>query len=72
MAVKADIILREAQFFALRDTNLLAHQINTGNRLGDRMLDLQARIHLNEIKFAVLIQTRPCRHRDSQASSWHR
>jgi hypothetical protein len=38
------------------DADLLAHQVDAGHRLGDRMLDLQAGVHLDEVELAVLEQ----------------
>jgi hypothetical protein len=35
---------------------LLVDQIDAGDRLGDRMLDLQAGVHLDEVELAVLIE----------------
>ena len=31
-------------------------QIDAGDQLGDRMLDLDARIHLDEVELAVLVE----------------
>ena len=38
------------------DADLLLNDIDTGHHLGDRMLDLNARVHLDEKKLAVLVQ----------------
>ena len=38
------------------DADLLAHQVDAGDGLGDRMLDLQAGVHLDEEELAVLVQ----------------
>ena len=38
------------------DADLLEHEIDAGDRLGDRMLDLQTSVHLDEIELAVLVQ----------------
>ena len=38
------------------DADLLAHQVDAGHRLGDRMLDLQAGVHLDEVELAVLVE----------------
>ena len=48
VAVKPQLILLERQGLAVGDTELPFHQIEPGDRLGDRMLDLQARVHLHE------------------------
>ena len=41
---------------AARDPNLPAHEIEAGHHLGDRVLDLQPRVHLEEIEAAVLVE----------------
>ena len=56
MALDDDIVLREAERGAGGDPDLLAHEVDARHRLGDRMLDLQARVHLDEIELAVLEQ----------------
>ena len=44
----------DAERFAGRDPDHLLDEIDASNQLGDRVLDLQPRIHLQEIKAAVL------------------
>src|SRR6185503_3733169 len=39
-----------AQRLAARDPDLLAHQIEPGGQLGDRMLDLEPGVDLEEVK----------------------
>src|SRR5579883_115673 len=56
MAADLEIALLQRQLLAGRDEDLLAHQIDAGDQLGHRMLDLQARVHLHEEEFAVLIE----------------
>ena len=41
---------------ASRDANLPSHQIDAGHHLGDRVLDLQPRVHLEEVEPAVLVE----------------
>ena len=41
-----------AERLAARDADLLAHEIEPGRQLGDRMLDLQARVDLEEVEVA--------------------
>ena len=53
MAVEAHLFLGERQLLAGRDLELPGHEILAGDRLGDGMLDLQARVHLEEIERAV-------------------
>jgi hypothetical protein len=38
------------------DADLLAHQIDAEDRLGHRVLDLQAGVHLDEVELAVLVE----------------
>ena len=45
-------VLRERQRLALRDGHLPAHEIDAGDQLGDRVLDLEARVHLQEVEAA--------------------
>ena len=40
--------LRAVQRVALRDQDLRAHEVEAGDDLGDRVLDLDARVHLDE------------------------
>src|SRR5258708_5267657 len=56
VAVKAHLLLREREGAAGRDLDLLAHQIEPGDHLGDRMLDLKPGVHLDEVESAVLIE----------------
>ena len=51
-----DVVLRERQLLAGGDHQLLAHQVDAGDHLGDRMLDLDAGVHLDEVEAAVLVQ----------------
>jgi hypothetical protein len=51
-----DVVLGERQRQAGGDADLLAHQVDAGDGLGDRMLDLQAGVHLDEEELAVLPQ----------------
>ena len=49
----AHLLLRQRQRLAERDQHLLAHEIEPGDELGDRVLDLDARVHLHEEVLAV-------------------
>ena len=60
MAGKADVALRITERRAGRDADLLAHQVDAADHLGDRMLDLQACVHLDEGELSVLIQELQC------------
>ena len=55
-AVRQDGVLRERERLARRHAELPFDEIETGNRLGDRVLDLQPGIHLHEIEGRVLAQ----------------
>ena len=44
------------QAVALRDADLLAHQVDAADHLGHRMLDLEPGVHLDEVEFAVLVE----------------
>ena len=46
----------EVEPLAARDANLPLHQVHARHHLGDRMLDLQARVHLEEVERAVLVE----------------
>ena len=56
MAVEHDVLLRVAERVAGGDADLLAHQVHAADHLGDRMLHLQAGVHLDEGELLVLIQ----------------
>ena len=56
MAAQLDVALRERQLLAARDADLLLHDVDAGDHLGHRMLDLHARVHLDEVELAVLVQ----------------
>ena len=52
------------QRVALRDQDLRAHEVDAGDHLGDRVLDLDARVHLDEEPLVACRDrrgTRPCR-----------
>ena len=48
MPAKHDVVLRERQRLARGHEHLLAHEVEPRHRLGDRVLDLDARVHLHE------------------------
>ncbi len=45
----------KGQRLACRDAKLLADEIYAGDLLGDRVLDLNAGVHLAEVEIAVVI-----------------
>ena len=53
MAVDLQLRLRERQRLARRDPQLPFHQIEAGDHLGHRVLDLQPRVHLHEVEAAT-------------------
>ena len=63
--------LRKRQRLALRDADLPAHQVEAGHQLGDRVLDLEPGVHLEEVEVARARRrgTRPCRRRRSPPPS---
>ena len=56
MAVARDCRLVQRQPLAGRDTQLPFDEVESGDHFGDRMLDLQARIHLEEIELGAIEQ----------------
>src|SRR5689334_3813312 len=50
------LVLGERQVAAGGDADLLEDQIDAGDHLGDRMLDLDTGVHLDEIELAVLVE----------------
>jgi hypothetical protein len=53
-AVEPDLVLAEGQLLAGGDANHELHQIHPGDQFGHRVLDLQARVHFQEIEALVL------------------
>ena len=49
-------LLRELEVAAGGDPDLLEDEVDVGDHLGHRMLDLDAGVHLDEIELAVLVQ----------------
>ena len=45
----------KGQLLAAGDFELQAHQIETGDQFGDRMLHLQPRIHFQKVEIAVVV-----------------
>ena len=56
VAVKFHVALLDGEVGSSGNADLLENQVNVGDHLGHRMLDLNACVHLNEVEFAVLIQ----------------
>src|ERR1700693_4298802 len=56
MTAEPDVALTITQRLAGGDAQLLADDVDAADHLADRVLDLQARVHLDEIERAVLIE----------------
>ena len=80
MAPELDVALLHRQALAGRDPDLLLDDVDPGDELGDRMLDLEARVCLEEVEVparihqeleragvGVLHRTGGIRHRGAQA-----
>src|SRR6185312_15461298 len=56
MPGESDVLLLEAQLFTRGHAELFVDQVDAGDALGDRVFDLQPRIHLDEVELAVLVE----------------
>jgi hypothetical protein len=56
VAAELDVALAEPQLLAGGDADLLLHDVDAGDQLGDRVLDLHPRVHLDEVELAVLVE----------------
>ena len=56
VAVPADVILPEAQRFPGGNSDLFSHQVQAGHPLGNRMLNLEAGVDLQEIEMAGVVE----------------
>ena len=56
VAVQVDVGLRETQRFARGDAELVGDQVAARRELGDRVLDLEPRVHLEERERASVVQ----------------
>ena len=54
-AQRIDLLLRHRKLLAVSDANLPLDEVDAGDHLGDRVLDLQSRVHLQEEELAVLV-----------------
>ena len=50
-----DLVLRHRQRLAAGDADLPLDEVDAGDHLGDRVLDLEAGVHLEEEELAVLV-----------------
>ena len=55
-AEEAHLLLGDRQRRPGRDLDLLVDDVDAGDHLGDGMLDLDARVHLDEVELAVLVE----------------
>ena len=55
VAARNDLLLGQRQALAGGDAQLLGHEVDAVDELGHRVLDLQARVHLQEVELAVAI-----------------
>ena len=51
-----DVGLGDRQLRPARDLDLRSHEVDSGDELGDRVLDLDARVHLQEEEVAVAVE----------------
>src|SRR5882672_5177572 len=56
MAANLDVVLAVRQWLARGDEQLRFDDVDAGHELGHGMLDLNARVHFDEIEFVVLVQ----------------
>ena len=56
MAANRHVVLGEGQRLARGNPELGLHQIDPGHHLGHRVLDLYARVHLDEVELVVVVQ----------------
>ena len=56
VTVEFHVALVQRQIAAGSDPNLLCDQVDVGDHLGDRVFDLNARVHLDEAELAVLVE----------------
>ncbi len=54
--MEADVALGDRHACAGSDPDLLVDQVDAGDRFGHRVLDLQPRVHFDEIEFPVFIE----------------
>ena len=47
---------RKRSFSPAAIADLLLHDVDAGDQFGHRVLDLDARVHLDEVELAVLVQ----------------
>ena len=55
-AVRRDLVLRERQFLTGSDAELPLHQVDPRHELRHWVLDLDARVHLEEVEVSALVE----------------
>ena len=56
MAVELDVFLPHGKLLARRDPDLMFDEVEAGDHLRHRVLNLQPGVHFYEVELAVLIQ----------------
>src|SRR5262249_23364520 len=56
VAADLHVALAVGEALAAGDQQLRLHQVDAGDELGDRVLDLDAGVHLDEVELAVLVE----------------
>src|SRR5205085_6153590 len=56
MAADRDVLLPKTELFARRDADLLLHEVDAGHHFRYGVLDLDARVHLDEEELGVLVE----------------
>src|SRR5262249_12950568 len=56
VAGERDVLLLEGEVGTRGDADLLEHKVDARHHLGHWMLDLEARVHRDEIELAILVQ----------------
>ena len=55
MPAQADVLLGVAEFLALGESQLFTNDVDAADCFAHGMLDLQSRVHLQEVKVAGLV-----------------
>jgi hypothetical protein len=56
VTVEADVTLLDREPTTGGDADLFVHQVDASDGFGDRMLDLKAGVHLDEIELAIFVE----------------
>src|SRR5690606_17917889 len=55
-AARRDLLLPEGEPLPCRYAQLPLHQVDPGHELGDRVLHLQAGVHLEEVELSIAVE----------------